>query len=38
MSISGQLVIATPAATYPTSTVTTDPDEPPSESAATGGG
>lgn len=40
-SISGQLIIATPAATFPTTTTattTTDPDEPPSEPATTVGG
>jgi hypothetical protein len=37
-SIGGQLVIATPAATFPTTTTTTDPDEPPSEPATTVGG
>lgn len=37
-SISGQVVIATPEATFPTTTTTTDPDEPPSEPATTVGG
>jgi hypothetical protein len=40
-SISGQLVIAAPAAIFPTTTTTTtttDPDEPPSEPATTVGG
>jgi hypothetical protein len=34
-AIGGQLVIATPAATFPTTTTTTDPDEPPSSPAST---
>ena len=40
-SISGLLVIAAPAETFPTTTTTTtttDPDEPPSEPATTVGG
>ena len=38
MSISGQVVVATPEATFPTTTTTIDPDEPPSEPATTVGG
>jgi len=34
-SISGELVVATPESSFPTTTTTTDPDEPPTEPAST---